>query len=683
MATVYGSNTSNMIGIGTGATAGDDDIFGWDQGNAAGNQGPASDADTLSGGGGSDLIEGGGGNDSLLGDDGVDDLFGGSGDDVLAGGAEGDFLDGGNGADTLVSDSGTGDLLIGGAGADRFETNGAAFNNVVYTINGVGVFDSYGDVISYHTSAAAIQYDGTTFSGGDAQGDVVVGQAYTLVGSMKGDTITAAGSFQRIYGLAGNDQILGAGFVSVFYGGDGNDTLQGFGGANLHGGLGNDDIIGTAGGFGTMAIFDATSLGVTVDLTLTGRQNTGAEGKDLLTDIVDLEGGAGADHFVGTAGANRLYGDDGNDTILAGAGDDSLVGGAGADRLNGGDGIDTVTFLNGVTLELARPAQNAGEALGDIYISIEVFAVQSGASILRGNGADNQFRSGYGDDVLSGAAGNDSLYASGGDDSLYGGSGNDTLDGGPGNDTMAGGLGDDTYVLDSLTDVITEQAKAGVDTVFTNLSGLTLASFGGASIENLQSSGYFGSDPVSLTGSAGANVIGFQSSFSSAKGRFFGLGGDDTLLGASGADLLSGGTGDDVLQGNGAADRLTGGRGADTFVFGTDFGSATDSVVDLAGRDVITDFGLGADKIDLRRIDPNHSAAGSGDQAFEFIGRAQFTGNLTDAAGRGEVRYVLLDKAGTANDRTFVFGAMHGDTGATFAVTLLGLHHLTVNDFDL
>ena len=39
------------------------------------------------------------------------------------------------------------------------------------------------------------------------------------------------------------------------------------------------------------------------------------------------------------------------------------------------------------------------------------------------------------------------------------------LDGGAGTDKMAGGLGNDTYVVDVATDIVTEAANAGVNTV--------------------------------------------------------------------------------------------------------------------------------------------------------------------------------------------------------------------------
>jgi len=62
-------------------------------------------------------------------------------------------------------------------------------------------------------------------------------------------------------------------------------------------------------------------------------------------------------------------------------------------------------------------------------------------------------------------------------------------------------------------------------------------------------------------------------------GHVSGKGGADTLLGSAKADVLDGGTGDDAL---------TGGAGGDTFVFKTGY-----------GKDTITDFGKGADRIDL------------------------------------------------------------------------------------
>lgn len=70
--------------------------------------------------------------------------------------------------------------------------------------------------------------------------------------------------------------------------------------------------------------------------------------------------------------------------------------------------------------------------------------------------------------------------------------------------------------------------------------------------------------------------------------RLFGGAGNDDLEGGLGADSLFGGSGRDWLEGGAGNDWLTGGTGADVFEFDRN-----------DGRDVITDFQNGVDKIEL------------------------------------------------------------------------------------
>ena len=58
------------------------------------------------------------------------------------------------------------------------------------------------------------------------------------------------------------------------------------------------------------------------------------------------------------------------------------------------------------------------------------------------------------------------------------------LDGGAGADTMLGGAGNDTYVVDATTDVVTEAAGQGTDTIQSSVT-YTL----GANVENLTLTG--------------------------------------------------------------------------------------------------------------------------------------------------------------------------------------------------
>jgi Ca2+-binding RTX toxin-like protein len=75
--------------------------------------------------------------------------------------------------------------------------------------------------------------------------------------------------------------------------------------------------------------------------------------------------------------------------------------------------------------------------------------------------------------------------------------------------------------------------------------------------------------------------------------------GNDNLWGSNGSDIIDGGTGDDSIFGGTGSDTLTGGTGADIFQF-----TAT------AGSDVITDFGVGGDAIQLYyRAEDNHTNA--------------------------------------------------------------------------
>lgn len=77
-----------------------------------------------------------------------------------------------------------------------------------------------------------------------------------------------------------------------------------------------------------------------------------------------------------------------------------------------------------------------------------------------------------------------------------------------------------------------------------------------------------------------------------------GTGGDDTIIGTKFKDLLFGKGGDDRIFGNGAADKINGGNGndkmtgdagADRFVFGNG-----------SGRDIITDFSVGDDILQIK-----------------------------------------------------------------------------------
>ena len=91
------------------------------------------------------------------------------------------------------------------------------------------------------------------------------------------------------------------------------------------------------------AYYASATAAVTVNLGLSGAQNTGGAGFDTLISIENLIGSRYNDRLTGDAGNNLLRGESGNDILNGGAGNDTLLGGYGNDLLNGGTGSDVLT----------------------------------------------------------------------------------------------------------------------------------------------------------------------------------------------------------------------------------------------------------------------------------------------------------------------------------------------------
>jgi len=214
----------------------------------------------------------------------------------------------------------------------------------------------------------------------------------------------------------------------------------------------------------------------------------------------------------------------------------------------------------------------AGEALFDAVKKAGFGFGFGGDDTLTGTDTSNDFLYGgtgndamsglAADDFLFGQAGDDRLLGGGGIDHLFGGAGADTLDGGLGRDQLAGGDGDDIYLLSSVNDTIVEYANAGIDTVQTSVSSLSLTAKQFGFVENLT---YTGAAAFKGTGNALNNVV----TGGLAADQLSGGAGHDVLVGRAGADHLLGDAGDDVLLGGSGADRLNGGAGVDTASYAT------------------------------------------------------------------------------------------------------------------
>ena len=246
-----------------------------------------------------------------------------------------------------------------------------------------------------------------------------------------------------------------------------------------------------------------------------------------------------------------------------------------------------------------------------------------------------------------GTIGNDSIVGGIGDDSFLGSVGNDTLVGGSsGFDTVNysalggpvtlgafGVLNKGANGIDRLVgiDSIVGSAGAG-DTI--DHSGAV--SFGGVTVNGTDTNlnngtvavrGIGAPLPLSFNVSQFENVIGsiYDDSITGnqAANVLNGGSGNDTLNGDLGNDILNGGFGNDNLIGGLGIDILTGGAGNDAFIYT----SIADSPSGF-NRDVITDFELSFDRIDLSAIDANPFLLGN--NAFTWTG---FNG-LINAAGQ-------------------------------------------------
>lgn len=385
--------------------------------------------------------------------------------------------------------------------------------------------------------------------------------------------------------------------MPAYTGTTGNDTLNGSTGADTLTGLaGNDvylvnhlgDVIVEAGGAGTdsirtsvldtLATYSLERWGNVENLSYTGTLAAQLKG-NALSNLISansaatvndtLYGGAGNDTLYGYGGNDMLIGGTGNDVIDGGLGTDTMIGGSGNDRYTinastdrvfeyAGGGFDTIVSATAKDLRLSWTAQVEG-----------LTYTGTTAATLYGNALGNQITA-------------NSATA----DLLYGLDGDDTLNGGGGTDTMVGGQGNDFYFVGS-TDVVTEVAGQGTDTLIGTRTSLNLSAFA-TTVENLF---YTSATGASLLGNGLANLM------SGAAGADTVTGGDadDTLLGGAGIDSLVGGNGDDVLYGGGnpdyvwvanrplvadsVVDRLVGGAGNDRYLID----SSADTVTEASG----------------------------------------------------------------------------------------------------
>lgn len=557
---------------------------------------------------------------AIIGTEVAEVLNGTSADDRIIGYSGNDTIDGGQGAD----------VMTGGLGDDRYFVDNEADETVEFAGEGVDTVVSSvtymlrDEIENLELSGMALVGTGNalanritggsgndtldggagadTLQGGDGEDVYVVDNAGDVVieGVAQGVDVALASATWHMSAGVENLTLTGASLVSGF----GNalaNTITGNSAANaLDGGAGDDTLIGGNGD----DVYGVDSLGdVLVELANQGWDAVNATVNWTLgQDLEELR-------LLGTAGLSGT-GNDVDNVLRGNAGNNRLDGGVGSDTLIGGAGNDTYIVdyqYDEVVEELGSIGVDRVNASVNFTLSNYVEElVLTGSAALQGTGNEQA-------NYLLGNAGANRLTGLGGDD---------TLDGSAGNDTMLGGGGNDSYVVDASTDVITENANEGTDSV-TSSATYTLS----ANVENLTLSG---TSAINATGNTLNNLL----TGNSGANRINGGAGADTMVGGTGndnyvvdnagdvvAELVSGGsdgveasvsyalgvelesltltgtaaingTGNalaNTLTGNSGANRLDGGAGADTMIGG----AGNDTYVIDNAADVVTELAAG------------------------------------------------------------------------------------------
>ena len=484
---------------------------------------------------------------TLTGDGLSNSLIGADQNDIITGLGGIDTLDGRGGSDlyimTVAADHKDAEINdTGGSGTDEVRfTSTVASTLTLYALDrGIETV-----VIGTGTDANAIS-TGTKALNVDAS---AVTNALTMTGN------------------AGNN---------ILKGGSGNDTLNGGAGIDaLSGGLGNDSLIGGAGidiftvGSGTDSIVDLGEGGADVLIVSSGATanaiataswiapsfsiNSGTVNMSTNGFSINLSAVTSGNGFTVTnlGAANTMIGSGRADTLIGGVGSDTLMGGAGIDTLVGGLG-DDVYIIDSTTDTIV---ELTGEGTDTVQSSV-AFSLSSIGYVENLTLTGSAFINGTGNSL---------------DNVLIGNGGANTLDGGDGVDTLMGGLGNDFYVVDSVTDNITELMGGGTDTIQSSVT-YSLVDTNGVGIingDNVENLTLTGSGNINGTGNILKNII----------------------IGNSGNNILDGGAGNDTFIGGSGDDTLIGGDGIDTFTVGSGIDSITD--LGVGGADVLT-VSLGA-----------------------------------------------------------------------------------------
>ena len=322
-------------------------------------------------------------------------------------------------------------------------------------------------------------------------------------------------------GGAGNDTVTGNDFADTFYGSAGVDVYRG--------GLGFDVV--------NYATFSAA---IVANVSGGNGTITKSGGKDTLTSVEKIVGGAGNDTFY-VDSAERVAGNGGFNTI--------------------------VETSSGVTF-----------SLGDAnHTSIQEIVLAGGTNTIAVAAGDSDFTYLYGGsstNTMTTGAGGGYLFATGGTNHMFGGGGTNVFVGGVGTSDMHGGSGSNVYYT-SASDSLSGAGTFNADILLS--SNVTL-NLGSSHIQEVVLNGGTNSldmsgaaDFLYLYGGAGTNTMmlgsggGYEISTGGTNHMYGGVAGTAVFIGGIGTSDMHGGGGNNVFY-VGAGDTVTGAGSYNTVI---------------------------------------------------------------------------------------------------------------------
>ena len=569
------------------------------------------------------------------------------------------YVDNGNRKSSTISSGSGNDTIITGGGSSINAGNGnnlitvttSQSYNTILTGNGndyVSIVGYSGENYIYagagsNTIVGGNGNNSTVITTGNLDDQVTIGSGYVNVGSGKNNVSLTNSDSNSSTVITGNaDDTInirraysdGLGFYNLIQANEGNNYVDNGNrkSSTISSGSGNDTII-TGGG----SSINAGNGNNWITVTTSNNYNTIITGKG--NDTIYLNANSNKNLISLDGGKDIIYGYNATDTI-------NIINSKYSTLSSGNDiivkfGTNSVTFTEAKGKKLNINTVSGGSSIstnkggGDstetsttttLTITNNDTSPVTVSSSIKTIDASSRTKA----IKIKGNSLNNSIVGGNKTDSLIGLAGNDTLIGGKGNDTLTGGNGKDVFIYangdgnDIITDYVTD-----TDSIKLTNGSITSSSLNGSDVILK-----IGNGSIKVKGAKNKKITVIDSDGKSTS-KVYGtttipatttltLTNNDNspvtatskiktidankrtkaikIVGNMLANSIKGGSGADTIQGGKGADTLTGGKGKDVFVYASG-----------DGKDVITDYTVGQDKIKITGAKISKTSVSSSD----------------------------------------------------------------------